>query len=81
MEAVAAHWNELPERQQQILLLRFYGNKTQADIGETLGISQMHVSRLLTQSLDYLRECLIGPEKQGPEKQGPEKQLSKVGGS
>jgi hypothetical protein len=44
------------------------------------------VSRLLTQSLDYLRECLIGPEKQGPEKpgpekQGPEKQLSKVGGS
>jgi RNA polymerase sigma-B factor len=81
MEAVSAHWNELPERQQQILLLRFYGNKTQADIGEALGISQMHVSRLLTQSLDYLRECLIGPEKQGPEKQGPEKQLSKVGGS
>jgi RNA polymerase sigma-B factor len=81
MEAVAAHWNELPERQQQILLLRFYGNKTQADIGETLGISQMHVSRLLTQSLDYLRECLIGPEKQGPDKQGLQKQLSKVGGS
>lgn len=64
MAAVSAHWNELPERQQRILLLRFYGNKTQAEIGETLGISQMHVSRLLTQSLNYLRECLLGPEEQ-----------------
>jgi RNA polymerase sigma-B factor len=71
MEAVSAHWKELPERQQRILLLRFYGNMTQARIGETLGISQMHVSRLLTQSLNYLRECLLGPDKQ----------LSKVGGS
>ncbi len=71
MAAVSAHWNELPERQQRILLLRFYGNKTQAEIGETLGISQMHVSRLLTQSLSYLRECLLGPEKQ----------LTAVGGS
>ena len=64
MAAVSAHWKELPEREQRILLLRFYGNKTQAEIGETLGISQMHVSRLLTQSLSYLRECLLGPEKQ-----------------
>ena len=64
MAAVSAHWKELPERQQRILLLRFYGNKTQAEIGETLGISQMHVSRLLTQSLDYLRECLLGSEEQ-----------------
>jgi DNA-directed RNA polymerase specialized sigma subunit len=64
MAAVSAHWKELHERQQRILLLRFYGNKTQAEIGETLGISQMHVSRLLTESLSYLRECLLGPEKQ-----------------
>jgi RNA polymerase sigma-B factor len=71
MEAVSAHWKELAERQQRILLLRFYGNMTQAEIGETLGISQMHVSRLLTQSLNYLRECLLGPDKQ----------LAKVGGS
>ncbi len=71
MAAVSAHWNELPERQQRILLMRFYGNMTQAEIGGILGISQMHVSRLLTQSLTYLRECLLGPDKR----------LSAVGGS
>ncbi len=71
MAAVSAHWNELPERQQRILLMRFYGNMTQAEIGGALGISQMHVSRLLAQSLSYLRECLLGPEKR----------LSEVGGS
>jgi RNA polymerase sigma-B factor len=64
MAAVSAHWKELPEREQRILLLRFYGNKTQAEIGEMLGISQMHVSRLLAQSLRYLRDCLLGAEKQ-----------------
>ena len=48
MEAVATHWDELPEREQKILTMRFYGNLTQAEIGATLGISQMHVSRLLT---------------------------------
>jgi RNA polymerase sigma-B factor len=77
MAAVSAHWNELPERQQRILLLRFYGNKTQAEIGEMLGISQMHVSRLLTQSLSYLRECLLGPEEQLT----ADDQLSTVGGA
>ncbi len=62
MTAVTAHWGELPRRQQQILLLRFYGNLTQAEIGAHLGISQMHVSRLMAQSLGYLRECLLGPD-------------------
>ncbi len=56
MEAVRAHWAELPEREQELLLLRFYGNMTQAQIGERLGISQMHVSRLLARALAYLRE-------------------------
>ena len=63
MAAVSAHWNELPERQQRILLMRFYGNMTQAEIGAQLGISQMHVSRLMTQSLTYLRDCLLDPEE------------------
>ena len=61
MEALAAHWRELPQRQQRILLLRFYGNMTQAEIGERLGLSQMHVSRLIAQSLSYLRERLLDP--------------------
>jgi RNA polymerase sigma-B factor len=61
MEAIATHWNELPKRQQRILTMRFYGNMTQAEIGQAVGISQMHVSRLLAVALAYLRKCLTGP--------------------
>ena len=60
MESVAAHWAELPRREQKILLLRFYGDMTQAEIGVQLGISQMHVSRLLAHALGHLRERLLG---------------------
>jgi RNA polymerase sigma-B factor len=45
----------LDEREQKILTLRFYGNLTQSQIAETIGISQMHVSRLLTKALTKLR--------------------------
>lgn len=62
METVLAHWDDLPEREQRILNMRFYGNMTQAQIGDRLGISQMHVSRLLAHALGYLRECLLGGE-------------------
>ena len=55
---MSTHWYELPDRQQRILAMRFYGNMTQAEIGQKLGVSQMHVSRLLARALDYLRECL-----------------------
>jgi RNA polymerase sigma-B factor len=59
LQALATHWTELPARERQILLLRFYGDLTQAEIGRKLGISQMHVSRLLTRSLSFLRERLL----------------------
>jgi RNA polymerase sigma-B factor len=59
MQAVWAHWTELPDREQQLLLMRFYGNMTQSEIGEQLGISQMHVSRLLAGALSYLRAHLV----------------------
>ncbi|HEY2549760.1 MAG TPA: sigma-70 family RNA polymerase sigma factor [Streptosporangiaceae bacterium] len=62
MAALQQHWSDLPERERRILLMRFYGNMTQSEIGEQLGLSQMHVSRLLSQSLSYLRGCLLGPE-------------------
>ncbi len=65
MQAVTTHWSELPEREQHILAMRFYGNMTQAEIGRRLGVSQMHVSRLLARALSYLRECLLGPEHAG----------------
>jgi RNA polymerase sigma-B factor len=57
-DALWTHWSALPERQQRILALRFYGNMTQAEIGQRLGISQMHVSRLLDAALTRLRDCL-----------------------
>jgi RNA polymerase sigma-B factor len=58
--AVAAHWAELPRCEQQILVMRFYGEMTQAQIGHNLGISQMQVSRLLAHALGYLRPLLLG---------------------
>jgi RNA polymerase sigma-B factor len=45
----------LDEREQKILTLRFYGNLTQSQIADQIGISQMHVSRLLTKALAKLR--------------------------
>jgi RNA polymerase sigma-B factor len=45
----------LGQREQRILILRFFGNLTQAQIAEEVGISQMHVSRLLARSLSTLR--------------------------
>ena len=62
IESVWAHWGGLPEREQRLLMMRFYGNMTQAEIGERLGISQMHVSRLLAGALRYLREHVLGPD-------------------
>jgi RNA polymerase sigma-B factor len=53
---------DLPQRERTILALRFTGDLTQAQIGERLGISQMHVSRLLTHTLSVLREGLTGRE-------------------
>jgi RNA polymerase sigma-B factor len=45
----------LDEREQRILTLRFYGNLTQSQIAEQVGVSQMHVSRLLARALAKLR--------------------------
>jgi RNA polymerase sigma-B factor len=47
----------LPEREQIMLYLRFYEGLTQSEIAKQIGISQMHVSRLLTRSLQQLREA------------------------
>jgi RNA polymerase sigma-B factor len=49
----------LPARERQMLALRFYGNLSQTEIAEKLGISQMHVSRLLGRALSWLREAML----------------------
>ncbi|MGW2402707.1 SigB/SigF/SigG family RNA polymerase sigma factor [Kitasatospora sp. NPDC001664] len=50
----------LPERERAVLALRFTGDLTQAEIGRRLGLSQMHVSRLLSHTLTDLRAALTG---------------------
>lgn len=56
------HLRALPERERHILVLRFFQDWTQSQIAEELGISQMHVSRLLSQTLQKLREVVAGVE-------------------
>ncbi|MEV5969145.1 RNA polymerase sigma factor SigF [Streptomyces sp. NPDC051921] len=53
---------DLPPREKRILLLRFFGNMTQSQIAQEVGISQMHVSRLLARTLAQLRERLLVEE-------------------
>jgi RNA polymerase sigma-B factor len=48
----------LPERERMILTLRFFGEMTQTQIGQRLGISQMHVSRILARTLKQLHGAL-----------------------
>jgi len=58
-ESLAPLLQELPDRERRILVLRFFRNMTQTKIADRLGISQMHVSRLLARTLTRLREGLI----------------------
>jgi RNA polymerase sigma-B factor len=53
--AIAATLEEMPERERLILHLRFVGDMTQSEIAERIGVSQMHVSRLIRKALSKLR--------------------------
>nr|WP_241845642.1 MULTISPECIES: RNA polymerase sigma factor SigF [Streptomyces] len=55
----------LDERDRVLLHLRFVEELTQTQIGERLGVSQMHVSRLLARSLNRLREGMVEPATDG----------------
>ncbi len=58
-EALRPLLAKLPQREQKIISMRFFGNLTQSQIAAELGISQMHVSRLLTHALGVLRAGLL----------------------
>ncbi|MEU4481878.1 SigB/SigF/SigG family RNA polymerase sigma factor [Micromonospora sp. NPDC023966] len=49
----------LPPRERRVLIMRFYGDLTQAQIATRVGLSQMHVSRLLKRSLAQLRAGML----------------------
>lgn len=60
---LAEHWvlleralGSLPERERRIVELRFFEERTQSEIARVVGISQMHVSRLLARVLEQMRE-------------------------
>jgi RNA polymerase sigma-B factor len=53
-DAIASTWRALPEVERQVLELRFMHDLTQREIGERIGYSQMHVSRLLRRALTQL---------------------------
>ena len=55
--SVAPAFRALPEREQAILKLRFVDDLTQVEISERIGISQMHVSRLIRRALGKLSEA------------------------
>lgn len=56
--AVAPAVRQLPPRERKVLYLRFFRGMTQSEIAREVGVSQMHVSRLLAQSLGFLRETV-----------------------
>jgi RNA polymerase sigma-B factor len=57
-ESIKPMLDQLDAREKRILLLRFFKNMTQSQIAEEIGVSQMHVSRLLTRTLEQLRTSL-----------------------
>ena len=60
-DALRVHLNSLPDREYRIVIMRFFESLTQSEIAARLGISQMHVSRLLGQTLHRLREAMQDP--------------------
>ena len=57
-ESIKPLLDRLDPREKKILLLRFFRNLTQSQIAEEIGVSQMHVSRLLSRTLQHLRTSL-----------------------
>ena len=60
---------EISERDRQVLHLRFVEDLTQSEIAERVGVSQMHVSRILAQTLRMLRSS-IDPKSDAPPEEG-----------
>ncbi|HZR15150.1 MAG TPA: SigB/SigF/SigG family RNA polymerase sigma factor [Acidimicrobiia bacterium] len=58
-EELAGLLSNLPPRERRIVYLRFFDGLTQSEIANEVGISQMHVSRLLTKSLESLRSAAL----------------------
>ena len=60
---LAPGFRALDERERKILQLRFFDGLTQSQIAQQVGISQMHVSRLIRRSLEKIREEIAADEE------------------
>jgi RNA polymerase sigma-B factor len=60
---LAPGFKVLDERERKILQLRFFEGLTQSQIAQQIGISQMHVSRLIRRSLEKIRETIAADEE------------------
>jgi DNA-directed RNA polymerase specialized sigma24 family protein len=56
LEALRVHWGELSGLDQKLLLMQFFGNMTQDEIGGQLGVPSRQVAQLLRRALDALNE-------------------------
>lgn len=65
-DSIVEGLESLPDRERLVLRLRFEGDMTQAQIAERLGISQMHVSRLIRAALAQIREVAIADPQAAP---------------
>lgn len=63
-QVIAELLDRLPDREREIVRLRFYERMSQSEIGDALGISQMHVSRLLRRAFEQMREWIDDPAGQ-----------------
>ena len=63
---LAPGFRVLDERERKILHLRFFKGLTQSQIAQQVGISQMHVSRLIRRSLEKIREEIAEGEEPAP---------------
>ncbi len=61
--SIAGALKHLPERERRVLELRFAGDLTQSEIAERIGVSQMHVSRLLRHALEQVRILARAPDE------------------
>lgn len=61
---------EISERDRKVLHLRFAEDLTQSEIAEKVGVSQMHVSRILRATIDRLRQEVATGDEENPEEEG-----------
>jgi RNA polymerase sigma-B factor len=69
--SIAPAVRDLPQRERTVLYLRFFRGLTQSEIAREVGVSQMHVSRILAQTLRTLREA-VQPDPTSPDEPEPD---------